>query len=91
MKKSIDSNAITAKMYLEQAQVALENILDLYYEELKVAEIKGDLQEVDFIKENIKKLQNYNNRVEMIGDYVHNLVGLSWEVYKGKIYKKGDE
>lgn len=91
MKKSIDSNAITAKMYLEQAQVALENILDLYYEELKVAEIKGDLQEVDFIKENIKKLQNYNNRVEMIGNYVHNLVGLSWEVYKGKIYKKDDE
>lgn len=91
MKKSIDSNAITAKMYLEQAQVALENILDIYYEELKVAEIKGDLQEVNFIKENIKKLQNYNNRVEMIGDYVHNLVGLSWEVYKGKIYKKGDE
>jgi len=91
MKKSIDANAITAKMYLEQAQVALENILDIYYEELKVAEIKGDLDEVNFIKENIKKLQNYNNRVEMIGDYVHNLVGLSWEVYKGKIYKKGDE
>lgn len=90
MKKSIDSNAITAKMYLEQTQVALENILDIYYEELKVAEIKGNTDEISFIRENINKLQNYENKVEVIGNYVHNLVGLSWEVYKAKIYKKDD-
>lgn len=88
MKKSIDSNAITAKMYLEQAEVAMDNILDLMYEELRVAEAKGDNEEVSFIKEHISKIQNSKIRIDSIGDYMSNLVGLSWEVYKGEIYKK---
>ena len=88
MKKSIDSNAITAKMYLEQAEVAMDNILDLMYDELRVAEAKGDNEEVSFIKEHISKIQNNKIRIDSIGDYMSNLVGLSWEVYKGEIYKK---
>jgi hypothetical protein len=88
MKKSIDSNAITAKMYLEQAEVAMDNILDLMYEELRVAEAKGDNEEVSFIKEHISKIQSSKIRIDNIGDYISNLVGLSWEVYKGEIYKK---
>lgn len=88
MKKSIDSNAITAKMYLEQAEVAMDNIVDLMYEELRVAEAKGDNDEVSFIKEHLSKIQNSKIRIDSIGDYMSNLVGLSWEIYKGEIYKK---
>ena len=50
LDKSIDSHAIKGVMYLEHALSSLDNIQNLYQEELKIAEAKGDEQLVEFCK-----------------------------------------
>jgi hypothetical protein len=93
LDKSIDNNAIKGVMYLEQAISAIDNLYTLYYEELRVASAKGDEEESDFIKKHMTILSNIQNRLEGSKDYLNDLVGLSWEVYKSNIQtkKKDDE
>ena len=93
MDKSIDSNAIKGVMYLEQTIGVLDNLYTLYYEELKIAETKGDTEQSEFIKHQMKQLSNIQNRLENSKDYLNNLVGLSWEAYKSSIElkKKNEE
>lgn len=85
LDKSIDGNAIKAIMYLEQAQGAIENIVLAYYDELRVAEAKGDSELVDFIKSNTNSLNSIENRLNSYKDYLNNVVGLGWEAYKSQI------
>lgn len=93
MDKSIDSNAIKGVMYLEQSIGAVDNIQNLYYEELRIAETKGDTELVNFIKSHMNKLSSIQNRIEVYKDYLNSLVGLSWEAYQQgiEIKKKNDE
>lgn len=85
LDKSIDGNAIKAIMYLEQAQGAIENIVLAYYDELRVAEAKGDSELVEFIKTNTNSLNTIENRLSSYKDYLNNVVGLGWEAYKAQI------
>jgi hypothetical protein len=93
LDKSIDGNAIKGVMYLEQAIGSVDNLQNLYHEELKIAETKGDSEMVDFIKSHMNKLSNIQNKLDVYKDYLNNLVGLSWEAYKQgiEIKKKNDE
>ena len=93
LDKSIDSNAIKGVMYIEQTIGVVDNLYTLYYEELRIAETKGDTEQVEFIKHHMKQLQNIQNRLENSKTYLNELVGLSWEAYKSNIElkKKDDE
>jgi hypothetical protein len=93
LDKSIDGNAIKAIMYLEQAESAIGNIVLAYYDELRVAEAKGDMELVDFITSNTNALNSIENKLNSYKDYLNNVVGLGWEAYKQsiEIKKKNDE
>lgn len=85
LDKSIDGNAIKAIMYLEQAESAIGNIVLAYYDELRVAEAKGDMELVDFIKSNTNALNSIENKLNSYKNYLNNVVGLGWEAYKAQI------
>lgn len=85
LDKSIDGNAIKAIMYLEQAEGAIENIVLAYHDELRVAEAKGDMELVDFIKSNTNALNSIETRLSSYKDYLNNVVGLGWGAYKAQI------
>lgn len=93
LDKSIDSNAIKGVMYVEQTIGAVDNLNNLYYEELRVAEAKGDNDEINFIKHHMNQLSKIQARLEASKDYLNGLVGLSWEAYKSSIElkRKDDE
>ena len=93
LDKSIDSNAIKGVMYLENAISSVDNLQNLYLEELRIAETKNDTELVDFIKMHLNKLSSIQNRVEVYKDYLNSLVGLSWQAYQQgiEIKKKNDE
>ena len=92
LDKSIDSNAIKGVMYLEQSIGVIDNLYNLYYEELRVAEAKSDNDEINFIKNHMNQLSKIQTRLEASKDYLNGLVGLSWEAYKSTIeLKKKDE
>jgi len=93
LDKSIDSNAIKGVMYLEHAVSSVDNLQNLYEEELRIAETKGDTELTEFIKSHLNKLSSIQNRIEVYKDYLNSLVGLSWEAYQQgiEIKKKNDE
>ena len=93
LDKSIDSHAIKGVMYLEHTLSSLDNIQNLYQEELKIAEAKGDEQLAEFIKSHLNKLSSIESRVDIYKDYLNSLVGLSWQAYQQgiEIKKKNDD
>lgn len=92
LDKSIDSNAIKGVMYVEQSIGAIDNLYNLYYEELRIAEAKGDSDEVNFIKHHMNQLSKIQTRLESSKEYLNGLVGLSWEAYKSSIeFKRKDD
>lgn len=90
-KELIDNHTIKALMNLESVLSSLDEIFISMETEYKLAKTKGDEQLAEFIYDSMKQLNNVENRMKFGEEYLKNLLGLSWELYKGDITTRTED
>lgn len=89
-KKSIDGHAYKALMALETLASEIDELHTIFDAEARIANVKGDEELRNFITQQMRVLNNIENRLSFGKDYLKNLIGLSWDLYGGDITTRTD-